>query len=289
LVSWEGITGGIPTTWMLGLAVGCFSSDGRADVVFTGVDQLTSAPVLVTWHSLNVAAQDFQVSLEYLAFQPSDVVKLGSAAGCADIAISDVALGNTVEVWKNDCNGTASFSYDRTFALLSGTSPGRGTVIRAADVNSDGRRDIVCRQRAGSVSDSAQLELLIKGPQDRQYYLEVGAFDTTGLEEDGSNQLLRPRNLGVGDMFGSSRPEVAAAFVPRITAGTVQKLELCIWSNGCVGDVNGDGRVDVGDVGVLLNAMGSGTVVPEADLNRNGLVDVTDFAILLGNYGCSDE
>ncbi len=48
------------------------------------------------------------------------------------------------------------------------------------------------------------------------------------------------------------------------------------------GDVNGDGKVDVTDLSMLLSQYGgAGT----ADFNGNGAVDITDLSLLLSNYG----
>jgi hypothetical protein len=50
-----------------------------------------------------------------------------------------------------------------------------------------------------------------------------------------------------------------------------------------LGDVNGDGNVDVSDVLALVSAWGPCSGCPE-DLNQNGMVDVTDLLIVLGNW-----
>ncbi len=51
------------------------------------------------------------------------------------------------------------------------------------------------------------------------------------------------------------------------------------------GDLNGDGRVDGADLGLLLAGWGTcGTPCP-ADLDANGVVNGADIGILLGNWG----
>ena len=59
---------------------------------------------------------------------------------------------------------------------------------------------------------------------------------------------------------------------------------LCL-THACVGDINGDGTVDVLDLLSLLAAWGpcSGTC-PE-DLNADGVVDVLDLLALLAAWG----
>ena len=51
----------------------------------------------------------------------------------------------------------------------------------------------------------------------------------------------------------------------------------------CIGDINSDGSVDVGDFSVLLAQWGSSG--PEADLDGDGMVDTTDFSIFLVYFG----
>jgi hypothetical protein len=51
-----------------------------------------------------------------------------------------------------------------------------------------------------------------------------------------------------------------------------------------VGDLNGDCRVNINDLSILLSNWGS-TTNAVSDLNHNGVVDVFDLSILLSNYG----
>lgn len=51
----------------------------------------------------------------------------------------------------------------------------------------------------------------------------------------------------------------------------------------CPGDLNGDGKVDGGDLGLMLGAWG--TSDPAADLNGDGKVDGGDLGLLLGLFG----
>jgi hypothetical protein len=56
------------------------------------------------------------------------------------------------------------------------------------------------------------------------------------------------------------------------------------------GDANGDGMVDVGDLGILAaNYGGTGKSWAEGDFNGDGLVDVGDLGILAANYGTGNS
>ena len=51
----------------------------------------------------------------------------------------------------------------------------------------------------------------------------------------------------------------------------------------CPGDLNFDGKVDSGDIGLLLGDWGANQSI--ADLDRNGVVDSADMGLLLGYFG----
>ena len=54
----------------------------------------------------------------------------------------------------------------------------------------------------------------------------------------------------------------------------------------CFGDINGDGIVDSGDLGILIALWNtSAKRNPEADLNRDGTVNAADIGLLVGTWG----
>ena len=54
--------------------------------------------------------------------------------------------------------------------------------------------------------------------------------------------------------------------------------------DGQLGDVTGDGQVDVSDVLAVISAWGPCSSCSE-DINGSGIVDVTDLLIVIGNWG----
>jgi|GEM_PF-1963532 len=54
-------------------------------------------------------------------------------------------------------------------------------------------------------------------------------------------------------------------------------------SSGKIGDLNGDNKVDVSDLSILLSRWGTSDTT--ADLNKNGSVDILDLSILLSKWG----
>jgi 6-phosphogluconolactonase (cycloisomerase 2 family) len=65
--------------------------------------------------------------------------------------------------------------------------------------------------------------------------------------------------------------------------------EIAVWVPPCIGDVNGDGIVDLSDLATLLSSYGfcegDSQYVAEADLDDDDCVGLSDLALLLANYG----
>ncbi|MCI0629215.1 MAG: dockerin type I domain-containing protein [Phycisphaerales bacterium] len=52
-----------------------------------------------------------------------------------------------------------------------------------------------------------------------------------------------------------------------------------------VGDINGDGAVNIVDLLALIGSWGSCPPKCAADLNADGIVNVADLLMLIGNWG----
>jgi uncharacterized protein (DUF2141 family) len=73
-----------------------------------------------------------------------------------------------------------------------------------------------------------------------------------------------------------------------LPGGTGDLFCLTVESALTPGDANGDGAVDVGDLGILAaNYGGSNKTWAQGDFNGDGMVDVGDLGILAANYGSS--
>lgn len=53
----------------------------------------------------------------------------------------------------------------------------------------------------------------------------------------------------------------------------------------CAADLNGDGVVDLSDLGVILAHYGSAGLPSEGDVNGDGQIDLSDLGVLLAEYG----
>ncbi|MBI5864675.1 MAG: VCBS repeat-containing protein [Planctomycetes bacterium] len=292
-VGWDGADVGFPVSYTRGLAAADFNNDNRPDLCFTGVtSQGTEIPpaVAVIWYGLNTSTRLFNTSIEYPPFVCSDVQDVRSTSLCDPLLVFSDRNGTQITSWNSTCGAGVDYAQESVVAGFSGVAVDRGMTVVSADLNRDAVPDLVTRQRSGATCDRVEIALGMPGLQD---WLKQpsSTISTCGFSDVTTNQILRPRNLAVGDLFWSADPEIVAAFGPSGggPAG-LGRLEIAIWPNGCRGDINHDGGTDVLDLTILLsslNCVGSPNYRPEADLNRSGCVDFSDLTLLLADYGCS--
>jgi hypothetical protein len=74
-----------------------------------------------------------------------------------------------------------------------------------------------------------------------------------------------------------------------VTEAGIDALRISEFTcGGCAGDLNGDGRTDLTDLGILLADFGCGPPgLCVGDLNGDGLTDLADLGILLADFGCA--
>ena len=58
-------------------------------------------------------------------------------------------------------------------------------------------------------------------------------------------------------------------------------LKIYKYAGGTVGDVNGDGAVDVADISAVITIMAEGTNDKSGDVNGDGAVDVADISAII--------
>src|SRR5262249_42110622 len=150
-------------------------------------------------------------------------------------------------------------------------------------VNGDGEPDIVTRQKVGD-SSCRHIDITLGSGASQQWTrLDPSPIDSSGFSDPPANEILRPRDLVVADLFGNRLPEIIAGFGPTPRANSppgLGRLEVAIWANSCFADINNDGQTDLNDLSFLLASFGclggDGTYHIEADLDRDGCVGLAD-------------
>jgi hypothetical protein len=148
------------------------------------------------------------------------------------------------------------YSNQKYFMVVNGLSDGNATAAET-------KQTIRLTFNFGSSGITKSLQRLNRN---------TGAVEIVSLVSDGGSVYHLDLTLdgGTGDLFkyNTGAPFVGVA-TPKIP-----------------GDANGDGMVDVGDLGILAaNYGGSGKTWALGDFNGDGLVDVGDLGILAANYG----
>ncbi len=297
-IDWIGFGSDLIYQWTRALAVGDFDGDERADLVFTATDHdlaMGDRPVFALWYGFNPNNGRFNVLNTFPSVFCADVVAIPTSTGCAQgLVLTDID-GTTMQYWAPLCDGVG-FEFGASVTGYSGLGSGRGMAGAIADVDGDGDPDLVTKQKRGTVDDWNQLELTLSSADGSEWQLvSETPFDSTGLQVQNGNGILRPHNLVVADLRGNALPEVVAGFAASwggdSPPDSPRTIKLAIWENSCLGDVNRDGRTDCLDFttieGRLGLSAGNPLFPPDADLDKDGWVSNADLALARGDGGCT--
>ena len=253
----------------LGVAVADVNGDGRLDVV-TANNSTNTAGVL-----LGQAGGGFATMIAY----PS-----GPSGAPNGVDVADMNGDGRLDIIIVNITGTVGVLLGRVgggFAAVTNYQTGLGfnsrpKAVAVADVNSDGRLDIVT---ANNASGAAGVLLGLAG----------GGFATASTYSVGVNS--QPESVAVADLNGDGRLDIVTANYGTNMAGVLLGLAgggfapVSTYSNALpsgvtVADVNGDGRSDIvmtsqgSSVDVLLN---TGTFTPLAAAAGTAAADVALF------------
>ncbi len=284
--------GDLATYWLWGLTVADFDRDGKPDLCFTGCTDPGGkfGPMLVFWYGLNLDTKKFQVKQVPASMMMSDVAWVAPNPSCAPNLLVTDRDGLTVQYWTHDCSGSMNtWTPTLTVTGYAGLSWNRGMAAGVADVNGDGQIDLVTKQKLGEADDAGQIEITLSSSQGAHWTRVSGSgIDTAGFQDDPFNEILRPRNLIVADLLGNTLPEIVGGFGS--IAGEPHHLDVGIWQNSCLGDVNRDGITDGWDYVLMRQGLGRHPgqpgFIPDADLDRNGTIDQADILLLQSDMGC---
>ncbi len=244
-------------------------------------------PVFTVWHDLDLTTGYFQVWNEFPSVLCSDVADVRPDPSCRPGVILTDLNGTLMQYWAAACGGPIDFTPTVEVTGYAGLSYNRGMTAVLGDVDGDGDLDLVTKQKLGQAIDSNQIELTLCSNGGTTWQrVNPTPLNTTGLQNQQTNQILRPRNLAVADLWGNTLPEIIGGF-----AASAGALKVAIWHNSCVGDVTRDGTTGYTDLSDLLAAYGTHSddralFNADADLNKDGWIGRGDLQLLAYDYGC---
>jgi len=123
----------------------------------------------------------------------------------------------------------------------------------------------------------------------------LGIFETVGTQE--VTGLAPEQNVVLTFTWNTTDAQPCVYYAIKAEASTVPgEIDLTdnTYTDGTVkvnmvGDINGDGIVDIADLTIVAVAYGQFEgepgYNPEADLNKDGIIDIADISIVTMNYG----
>jgi hypothetical protein len=258
------------STGPVSIAVGDINGDGKPDLVVANGDQFAdTVSVLLNTTPTGAATPTFAAQQTFATGLNPQSVVLGDVNGDGKLDILVANLDNTVSVLLNTTPpgaSTPTFADQQTFP--TGRTPQYATL---ADVNGDGQLDII----AANTSPDGTVSVLLNTTT-------PGSF-TASFAPRQSIATGAPLFVAVGDLNGDGKPDIVA---PNTNANTVTVL-LNTTPTGApilsftqqtfatdsptavaLGDVNGDGKLDIvvanvssNTVSVFLNMTPAGALL----------------------------
>lgn len=310
---------GVPSGSTTGLAIGDFDGDLDLDVATTTLGESLTDPgfAVVLMNDGNGA---FGNQIEYSIGDIPYGINATDVDGdnVADLVVWNSNLDDgfnflddTIAVLRND--GDGGFAMQSEFATGGSSS----FIMTAADLNGDQNVDLMTvNSGSGDLSiilgkgdgtfQTPELVTLVNGvPQelvaadidgDSDLDLVIACSDAdtlTFLVNDGSGgfgldtSLIFgdiPVSVTSGDFDGDGKDNLATGY-----SGSGQIVTLALdCSDFVLGDANGDGTLDLSDIGPFVDVITEGTFIPEADANMDGFVNLMDigpFINLLSGTG----
>lgn len=168
--------------------------------------------------------------------------------------------------------------------------PDAGSVITVAEYDGDTRKVVSSYEypvwidgQIGTFTTNGDVTFTNKTDQNRRMKYRISILFPDGSEPqipEGSDLCWEPAEKRIIAVYESVVPANQEVVVPIAWDVTVRRA-------GMLADLNGDGRVDGTDQGILFAAFGTDDAI--ADLNADGIVDAADLGILLSNWSDYSE
>jgi len=249
-------------------------SDGRSTSALSIVPQCDSQSFM----NVTDAPQSFQSFLSSIdANQECDVASALAAATqeshvtATAMSAFGTALGSVSSDVMGVIHAIPRSQFDVTFEILQ---PREWTVAGSLMTAGDHGPPVV----------AAHSLVKLWQPGGDTIYEHVHTTQTPGFFDIDETIMLEP---GVYRFLADAFVLIDGGVPPSAFAAAVFSLDIDITPPAVVGDLNGDGVVDVSDLLILLAAWGpcSRSGDCPADLNGDGTVNVSDLLLLLANWG----
>lgn len=254
------------------VAVADFNGDGKPDLVAANQGTNTVSVLLNATAAGGTSAPSFATQQQ---FTDANVTALTAADmncdGKLDLIMANSG-NNTVSVLPNTTPPGAIYP---SFAAMQNFGAGRGTdSVAAADVNGDGKRDIIVAN-----SSDGTVSLLLNTTA-------AGASIPSFATQQTFSAGIEPNNIAAADLNGDGRPDIVVTDNPQndvvvllnTTVPGSANLSFAPQQAFFLGanrpnsvtlaDVNGDGRLDLisatdgNNISVLLNTTAPGVTTP---------------------------
>ena len=173
----------------------------------------------------------------------------------------NIAAGNTIQVPVLLVNDTAYSGLQTDLYLPAGLSLDKEDDEYVIDLTE--RKDNSHTVSSNRLSNGA-IRIFVSSASAREFSGSNGAIMTlslTAAENFSGPAVIELKNSVCAEAIGTRH---------------LLKDEVCHVNNGIVGDVNGDGEVNIADVNAVLECIISGKFVNSADVNGDGEINIAD-------------
>lgn len=271
---WQNLSAGLPATGVLSTQIADMNLDGQGDVV------------CYTNAAITVYAGNGAGGWQLAATIPTKPNTCGFSALRVGADFDHNGYPDFAYVSEENCQPFTGGT-NRPRAYREGSTPTAQFVFPVAPVG--GRKwhagtvqfiDWHAAVLPGAGAGTMTLELSTAGPN--------GPWQTiaSNVPNNGRYQWKLPKNLPTSSNCVIRYTLTTSA--GSVSATTPSAFTILGSAGGIPGDLNGDGKVDQQDLGILLAAygtcLGQPGYNPVADIDGNGCVDQADLGVLLANW-----